>query len=138
MQTPYRITQKGYTSQRLNKILHVWTKRTNKDLSQDYGYYPRDIYAKKQLDPTWRELVHFHRNTVDAQGICKLLRTDISKQLISAISLQEHSDYTKVDNKYLFSAQQAQACIERLPPLKLGNTLYTARLLTQHDIETCL
>jgi hypothetical protein len=138
VQTPYWITQKWYTSQRLNKILHVWTKRTNKELSQDYGYYPRDVHAKKQIAPPYRELVHFHRNTVDAQGICKLLRTDISKQLISVLSLQEHRDFTKVDNKYLFTAQQAQACIERLPLIKLWNMLYTARLLTQQDIVTCL
>ena len=119
VQTPYRITQKGYTSQRLNKILHVWTKRTNKHLSQDYGYYPRDMYAKKQLDPTWRELVHFHRNSVDAQGICKLLRSDVSRQLVSVLGLEEERDYTKVANKYLFSSQQAQALIAKIPPLKL-------------------
>ena len=138
VQTPYRITQKGYTSQRLNKILHVWTKRTNKHLSQDYGYYPRDIYAKKQLDPTWRELVHFHRNSVDAQGICKLLRSDVSRQLVSVLGLEEERDYTKVANKYLFSSQQAQELIAKIPPLKLWNTIYLARLLTQQDIQTCL
>ncbi len=119
VQTPYRITQKGYTSQRLNNILHAWTQRTNKQLSQDFGYYPRDVYAKKPLNPTWRELVHFHRNSVDAQGICKLLRSDVGKQLIAALGLEEESNYTKVANKYLFSAQQAQALVERLPPIKL-------------------
>ncbi len=138
VQTPYRITQKWYTSQRLNKILHVWTKRTNKQLSQDYGYYPRDIYAKKQLDPMWRELVHFHRNSVDAQGVCKLLRADIGKQLIYALKLEEYQDYDKVQNKYHFSSQQAQALIAKIPPLKLWNTIYSARLLTQQDIQTCL
>lgn len=133
--TPHRISRRTFTSHRLLKLLHLWTRRVMKEKSKLVGYYPWDVLTKKRVvSIEWKEKLHFHQHTFDIQEQCKMLRSDVWATCVEQTALQPWVDYTKIGKQVLFTADQARKLVDVLWCVRFWNNLYTPRLITEADI----